>query len=203
MPAVFLSAAVYLCVAIGLGIFKSAWWALLLYHAVVVAALWREGPGTAWRTVRRGWSTREGVLTCVLTGSNGLALLLLWRIVAREPDALAASLARVGLAAGSWWLFFAYYATIHPVLEELFWRHRLLSHRRGIAFTDVAFAGYHALVLPLFLPWPWVVVTVLLLVSIAWWWRRLNLTRGGLAVPVVSHAVAGLGTMIAASLLRR
>lgn len=199
----FLAAFPYLCMAIGLHVLKSAWTALLLYHAVTLVVLRPGGPAAAWRVARSGWSPGLGLGMCGLSVSNGLALLLLWRIVARDPDALSAGLARLGLASGSWWLFAAYYVTVHPVIEELFWRHRLLSHRRGVAFTDIAFAGYHALVLPLFLSWFWVAVTVLLLASVAWLWRRLNLARGGLAVPIASHAFAGIGTMIAVILLRR
>jgi hypothetical protein len=200
---VVLAAVPYLCMVIGLNALRSGWTALLLYHAFILLVLRPGGPAAARRVARSGWSPGLGLGMCALSVSNGLALLLLWRIVAREPDALSANLARLGLASASWWLFAAYYVTVHPALEELFWRHRLLSHRRGVAFTDLAFAGYHALVLPLFLPWFWVAVTVLLLASIAWLWRRLNLARGGLAVPIASHAFAGIGTMVAVSLLRR
>ena len=39
-----------------------------------------------------------------------------------------------------------YYATVHPVLEEIFWRGYLSRAHRSPVVTDVAFAGYHVVV---------------------------------------------------------
>ena len=51
------------------------------------------------------------------------------------------------------------------------------------------------------MPWYWVVPVVLLLAGVGWVWRALVMRLGGPAVPIVSHACAGLGTIAAASIL--
>ena len=201
-PAALLAAlAPYLSCSLGIHLIHSAWAALLLYHAAIAAVVFRRGLKSARIEACRGWSTRWGLglaLVCLL---NGGALLLLWRFVARNPGDLSGQLAHLGFTQGSWWLFGAWYVLVHPILEELFWRCTLTSGRSGPALPDLAFAGYHSIVLIAFMPWYWVVPVVLLLAGMGCVWRALVRRLGGPAVPIVSHACAGLGTFAAASLL--
>jgi hypothetical protein len=201
-PAVLLAAlSPYVSSALGIHVFHSAWAALLLYHAAIAAVVLRRGLKPACVEACRGWSTPWGLGLALLCLGNGGALVLLWRFVARDPGALSGQLARLGLAQGSWWLFGAWYVLVHPILEELFWRRTLTSGRSGPAFPELAFAGYHSIVLIAFMPWYWVVPVVLLLAGMGWVWRRLVMRLGGPAVPIVSHACASLGTIAAASIL--
>ena len=191
----------YVSSALGIHVIHSAWAALLLYHAAIAAVVFRRGLKPACVEACRGWSTSWGLGLALACLGNGAALLLLWRFVARDPGALSEQLARLGLAQGSWWMFGAWYVLVHPILEELFWRCTLTSGRSGPAFPELAFAGYHSIVLIAFMPWYWVVPVVLLLAGVGWVWRALVMRLGGPAVPIVSHACAGLGTIAAASIL--
>lgn len=195
-PAALLAALTpYLSCALGVHLIHSAWAALLLYHAAIAIVVFRHGLNSARIEACRGLGL---ALVCL---SNGGALLLLWRIVASNPGDLSGQLARLGLSDGSWWLFGAWYVVVHPILEELFWRCTLTSGRTGPAFSDLAFAGYHGIVLIAFMPWFWVVPVVLLLAGMGCVWRALVRHLGGPAVPIVSHAFAGLGTIAAVSIL--
>jgi hypothetical protein len=191
----------YASCALGLYLLHSAWAALLIYHAAIAAVVLRRGLRPVFADVRRGWSTPQGIALSLLCLGNGGALLLLWRFVALDPSGLSRQLTRLGLAGGSWWLFSAWYVLAHPVLEELFWRCDLASDRKGPAWPDLAFAGYHAIVLIAFLPWFWVLPVVALLAGTAWSWRVMSRRLGGPAVAIVAHACAGLGTIAAATIL--
>jgi CAAX protease family protein len=55
-----------------------------------------------------------------------------------------------------------FYALIHSLLEEYYWRwfvfgelRRLVSVPTAIVVSSIAFMGHHAIVLPEYLPWPW------------------------------------------------
>jgi membrane protease YdiL (CAAX protease family) len=191
----------YVSSALGIHVIHSAWAALLIYHAAIAAVVFRRGLKPACVEACRGWSMSWGLGLALICLANGGALLLLWRFTARDPGALSEQLARLGLAQESWWLFGAWYVLVHPILEELFWRCTLTSGRFGPAFPDLAFAGYHSIVLIAFMPWYWVLPVVLLLAGMGWVWRVLVRRLGGPAVPIVSHACAGLGTIAAASIL--
>lgn len=201
-PAALLAALTpYVSSALGIHLLHSAWAALLPYHAAIAAVVFQRGLRATCTEACRGWSMSWGLGLALVCLSNGGALVLLWRFVARHPGELSEQLARLGLTQGSWWLFGAWYVLVHPILEELFWRCTLLSARSGPAFPDLIFAGYHSIVLIAFMPWYWVVPVVLLLAGMACAWRAAVRRLGGPAVPIVSHACASLGTIMAASFL--
>jgi hypothetical protein len=191
----------YASVWIGLHGLHSAWSAVGLYHLGIVATLFadRFRPRAALPDAFRN---RLALPTIVACAACGPVLLLLWPVIARADATLGSTLSRYGLSGGSWWLFAGYYATVHPVLEEALWRGRLLSSHTALAPSDIAFAGYHLLVLPLFVTWPWVIVSGIILTATAWAWRVITLHTGGLAVPITAHLVADIGVILAASLLR-
>ncbi len=201
--AAFLCAVPYFVVAGGLLLLRSGWAALLFYHAAMalVLTVFSRRPARSWN-LRAGWSGRTGVPMLLLCGGTGGVFWLLWPTVARDPAHLAARLDAFGLSGPALVLFAAWYSTVHPLLEESYWRGLLGSAQRGPVLSDAAFAGYHALVLPFFVRWPWVVVSFLALTTIAWAWRRLAGRHGGLAIPVLAHAVADLSTMAAVFVLR-
>lgn len=181
-------------------VFRSAWVAFLAYHAwmAIVVLLARGSPRRTSlpRWITGGWSSRQALALAVFGAASGPLLVALWPIAERVP--LSTMLAELGLGGASLWIFAAWYVTVHPVLEEAFWRGRLLSRARGLAGTDVAFAGYHLLVLPLFLLPHWAAIAFPLLAATAWFWRQVALRGGGLAVVIASHAAAGIATMAAA-----
>jgi hypothetical protein len=187
----------FVAVAAGIHLLRSAWAAILIYHFGIVLSLGLKGTWKSCRSIGLGWSMGTGAAVCLLAAGCGPLLFLLWGIVTRQPDTLSASLSGLGLTGGSWWIFSIYYIVVHPALEEIFWRDHLLRDRRGLSLFDIAFAGYHLLVLPLFIRLHWALISFVVLALIAWLWRVITLRHRGLAIPVVSHAVASLSTIAA------
>jgi len=191
----------YAAILIGLHGLGSAWLAILLYHAGIALYLLRAKRENLTSSLLRGWDPASGAALSLLCVGNGPLLVILWPMVAIEPGSLSTGLTTAGLGGVSGWLFAGYYVSVHPVLEEALWRGALFSDRRGIAASDVAFAGYHALVLPYFVRIGWVPVVCVILALVAWMWRRAVRNFHGLAIPIVTHALAGLATMAAAYIL--
>jgi hypothetical protein len=69
--------------------------------------------------------------------------------------------------------------------------------------ADVAFAGYHVLVLCMFIKLPWALVSFGVLLFAAWSWRQLAARYSGLGVAIASHAVADLSVIAVAEYLIR
>lgn len=205
----------YVGLFVGLYVLDSVWAAILLYHAGIIAGLIlmrSRGLGTA---LRSGWRGEVLWITCLVGAAGGGFVYELWPIVKLDGLVLRDALARLGLAGKAWWAFVAYFVTIHPVLEELFWRealvHRVSGGRddppgsglRRPTWLDALFAGYHVLVLSLFLQPVWVVVSFVVLLTVGWLWRLAAVRWRGLGVPVLSHAVADASIMGAVVALTR
>ncbi|MFC1572202.1 type II CAAX prenyl endopeptidase Rce1 family protein [Candidatus Eisenbacteria bacterium] len=191
----------YVAILAGLHWLGSAWVTILLYHAGLLLYMLCTRTNHRGRRLLAGWNTRAGAAVSVLCAGSGPLLVLLWPAIARENSRLASSLISLGLDGASWWLFVVYYVGVHPIIEEVFWRGVQSSGRRGISIADIAFAGYHALVLPFFVRGLWVLVVSVILMLVAWFWRRLATRYDGLAIPIASHAIAGLSTMAATGVL--
>ncbi len=200
----------YAAVLIGMYALSSVWLTMGLYHLGVLAFMLLRPNGPGRCALLRGWRNGPGLLlglACVLSGvSIYLAFPLAAAIGAGPADASAASglagaLAGFGAGGAGFWLLFVWYVALTPWIEELFWRGRLGSTRRGLDASDILFAGYHVLVLLKFLQWPWVVLAFASLAAAAWAWRWAMRATGGLAIPVATHAVADISTMIAVYML--
>jgi hypothetical protein len=188
------------CAAVftGLDIAGSAWSAILLYHAILVALLLAGRGKTLIPGLLDGWNGRLVIIPGVLSVLCGPALVLLWPLMDNTPSGMGGALAEFGLQGMSWWLFAAYYVSVHPILEEIFWRGTRGRGSRGIVFADAAFAAYHAVVLRHFLALPWIALVFVVLTAVSWLWRRVAEHCEGLAIPLISHALADLGIMAAA-----
>lgn len=191
------------CIAVLAGLYylRSAWAVILLYHAVIVIYLFLTRHDRPRPELFRGWDTFPGVGLILLCACSGPLLILLWPLIENVKGSLSSTLDAFGLHGISWWLFAAFFVSIHPVLEELFWRDALRTRNRGIDIADVAFAAYHVLVLIHFLKIPWVILVFVILVLVSWLWRRIAVRYNGLAIPLVSHMTAGLGIMTATYIL--
>lgn len=193
------------CIAVLAGLYylRSAWATILLYHAVIVIYLFLTRRNRAWPALFRGWHTSTGIGLILLCACSGPLLVILWPVIENVHGNLSAALDSFGLHGARWWLFAAYYVSMHPILEEIFWRDALAERNRRIDIADVAFAAYHVLVLLLFLKIPWVIVVFVILVLVSSLWRRIAGRYHGLAIPAISHMTAGLGIMTATYLLTR
>ena len=112
-----------------------------------------------------------------------------------RPAPEAERLAGLGIQAGMLLPLATYYCLVNPWLEEVIWRGRLGSGHPLPNRWDLAFAGYHALVLAQFVTLGWTLVAVAALAVVAWLWRRLSSRAGGLAMPAVAHATANVSLM--------
>ncbi len=187
----------FVSIAVGIYLLHSAWCAILFYHAGILFILIINGQRDIWHGVFSGWNSFSGIVMLLLVVGNGPLFILLWPFISLQPGILSESLSDLGLSGISLWIFAAWYAAVHPLLEEVFWRKYLLSSSRRPTLTDCAFAAYHILVLILFLRLPWVIISFLVLTMTAWLWRRFAIRYRGLAIPIVSHAAAGISTLAA------
>ena len=192
----------YVAVVVGLDMARSGVLAYALYNAGMAVVLWKAGWLSRARQLLLGWEGRIGgalLLGAVLAVG---AVLVTWPAWI-ELVVLRARLAAIGLEGTAWTALVWYHALANPWLEELYWRGLLADGRRGVSKGDIAFAGYHVLVLRHFITPGWQLTIFLLLVLTAWIWRRASRQVGGLLPAVVSHAVGGGGALLAMAALLR
>jgi hypothetical protein len=184
MTAPYLAVAVFWCV------FRSAWLAILAYHAQIL--WWSRGALPLLSKPR--WTP----LT-LLVAPSALAGPLCWVLLPYVTRvALSDWLAAYGLAGAGLAGMVLYYGLVHPVLEQSHWAP--LRERTPVA--HIAFAGYHVLVLYSLLAVPWVAACFVVLAAASWLWQRMQRASGSLVPPIASHIAADLGMVIAAWLLR-
>jgi hypothetical protein len=193
----------FAAVATGLFAAHSAWAAILLYHAGILAVLCTGGRRRVFLKAFKGWCTAAGVAGAVTGAFAGIVIYVLWPYIETSNGGLRFMLSRFGLTGSSWIAFAVYYATVHPLLEEMQWRGNDLSRGPGSSWLDAAFAGYHVLVLQYFISPLWIAVSFLVLFLISWLWRTLAGRFDGLAVPLLSHTVADASIIIAANQIAR
>jgi membrane protease YdiL (CAAX protease family) len=179
----------YFAVLLGVYGFSSAWTALLLYQAGVIALIVATGDSSWWRRFR-GWNTGWGIGFIFFGAGGGLLFHLLWPLLGLED--LRFQLSQLGLSGAGVPIFLLYFAIVHPWLEELLWRDYLAGTSPLPEMRDLLFAGYHALVLRFFLEWYWVIVSVSILLGAAWIWRRLAIRFQGVLLPTISHLAGDL-----------
>ena len=191
----------YVAVLIGLYGLHNAWSSIILYHLGMVVILTLT---KSWWLGKRllSWQAYL-VLLVVVIGSalSGIIVFYLWSIMKLPELVLGAELTNLGLSQTPWILFMFYYFTINPLLEEIFWRGYLGSPKVAPIWGDFWFAGYHTLVLYLFIGLPWVAASFLVLVAAGWFWRQITRIYGGLMMPILSHAAADAGIIGAIFLL--
>ena len=191
----------YLAVLVGLYWFDSAWPAMLIYHALMLAVLARKRQRARFRQVLAGWRRGAGAAAVAFGLGAGVLLFFLAPPAGLDVARLDPILARIGLSGSGFLAFAIYYSLVNPGLEEAFWRGALGSDARGVVAADVLFAGYHLLVLHFFVGWIWLPVALVVLTAAAWLWRQATARYGGLAIPVVSHLAADASLMVAVGLL--
>ena len=176
----------YLAVGVFWCGFSSAWLAILAYHAQVL--LWSHGRLRGMR-----WGAGRRVLLLALP--TAIVGPLVHHLLPLMTDAdLSAWLAGHGLSRLSLAAMIPYFGLMHPFLEQLHWA----PLREETPLAHPLFAGYHVLVLHSLLAVPWLVVCFAVLTAASAMWHRMAGRTGGLAGPVVSHALADLGIAIAA-----
>ncbi len=189
----------YLAVITGLYCLHSAWAAVLIYDVGMLAVLVTRRFN--WNRMFRGWKWRMATTLIIVGMLAGPAILVLqeW-LFGSSGDAvvsLRSSLVALGLDTRSWLWLAIYFPVVNPFLEEAFWRGELISTGARVTVADVAFAGYHVLVLLQFTHIAAAVVAGILILGAAFVWRHCALRYHGLAVPFVSHLAANLAIILA------
>jgi membrane protease YdiL (CAAX protease family) len=192
----------YVTVVIGLYVFNNAWVAFLPYHVAIVVVLALYGELAWLKKLKEGFSVKPVLLTGLPCLVAGVLIYALWPIASIEGCDLDEEINAMGFGGGLWFVMIAYSFVINPWFEEAFWRGFLGSKKRGLVVTDFLFAGYHILVLVLYLRPIWIVVAAIMLTGGAWFWRQLASRYKGLAVAAVTHLVADIGIMTAIHHLR-
>jgi membrane protease YdiL (CAAX protease family) len=164
-----------------------AWFALALYHSGMIMALvaWRRD----LRELTRGWRPATGLALVLAGAATGPLLIVLYPLARTSSAPVGEILRSMDLAGAAWIPFALYYSFIHPGIEEAYWRGLVPEHTHP-AWSDLAYGGYHALVLARFAAWPAAVATALGLAATGMVWRRVARATGGLAVPWACHLAA-------------
>jgi membrane protease YdiL (CAAX protease family) len=193
----------YIAVLIGMYLFHSAWLAVLLYHAGIVAVLLYRKPTGLWRKIGSGYKARlliPGMAICALAAP---VVYFMWPWFAASEHILPSWLTAYGLDGWTWLLFIPYFSIVHPVLEEVHWRAISPTGFPIICREDLLFSGYHVLVLFQLVKAPGLVLVFAVLAGSSIFWRWTAQRLGGYALPILTHAVADAGVVIAVYCLQR
>ena len=191
----------YIAVIIGMYVFKNAWLAILLYHAGIIIFLTKVKSEFSMKSVFSGWEIKTAIISILLCSLAGLILYQLESHIKIFDSDFNKTLAEMGLKGTSWLIFSIYFVTVHPVLEEMYWRGVLSNSRKSISTGDSAFGGYHILVLMFFIELPFLALAFLVLSFASWYWRTVSNSHKGLIIPILSHSVADLSVIVAANYL--
>ena len=191
----------YVAVLIGLYILKNAWVAIGLYHLGISVFLITCDNSKLLRKTRMGWNSLAVLLSIVMSAMIFPILFFFWGLMQLENTPLNSVLSNFGLHGASWFFFMIYFSTVQPLLEELYWRGYLGCDYKHFSWTDLAFAGYHILVLAWFIKLPWLVIAFIILLITAYIWRHFASKYEGLIVPLLSHIVADMSIIVAVYVL--
>ncbi len=167
---------------------------VLGYHLLILIGLALRRPQYSWRPLGRKSLWIASALICLLAGP---ALYLLWPVIGKGDGRLLLWLSAHGLSGLSWMIFLPYFALVHPVLEELHWRGFTGGISQRIHWVDLAFAGYHVLVLyPLVQP-AWLTLLFVILAASSAIWRHWSSMYRSVGLAVMTHTLADASVILA------
>lgn len=191
----------YAAVLIGMYAFRSAWLSVLLYHLGVIAFMMIRRPSNPWKTLWAGTGNPlilPAVVVCALAAP---VVYFMWPLFQPSETVLPEWMARFGLTGMAWLLFIPYFSIAHPILEEIHWRRLAPVRFVGLCWQDLLFAGYHIVVLCQLIYWPWLFLVFGILTGSSVFWRWAAARFGGYGLPVLTHAAADAGVVIAVHFL--
>jgi hypothetical protein len=187
----------YIAVVVGLYLFSSAWLSLLLYHGLMLVYIIFDRMKNV-PVKRRKINIRRTIFLSAICSFAGVLAYLLWGLVRKDNIELEIRLAGYGLSGVGKYIFILYFSTVHPFLEEVFWRIKLNDSTRVLSFNDLAFAGYHLLVVSLFIKIPFVIISFIGLIIISAVWRAVYRKYGDVITLFASHAAADMSIIVVA-----
>lgn len=193
----------FVAVGTGLYVFRSAWFAILCYHFLILIVLGIRWNQFSLKTLFKGWNSRLAFVLIIISLFSGPAIYFSWPHLQSGDFSLQVKLAQLGLHSKSLLIFCAYYSISTPLLEETLWRGLFANASKYPAWSDFFFAGYHVLVLVLFVKPGYVILSFLTLLITAWIWRLIANKFNGLFIPLLSHFAADLSIISALFILSR
>ncbi len=186
----------YVTVLFGLYVLKNAWIAIAFYHFGITVFLIAGRRNRLLKRVCAGWNPLMAAASVVMSVMIFPIIFFFWGHMQLESTPLKSALANFGLHGTSRFFFMIYFSTVHPFLEELYWRGHLGYGHKHFSWTDFAFAGYHILVLAWFIKPLWLVIAFIVLTAVAYIWRHIAFKLEGLAVPLLSHIAADVSIIV-------
>jgi len=187
---------VYIAVAVGLFIFRTAWSSLLTFHLAILISLWVAKPNIPIRTLFTSRNFQWILISILLCGSTGITLYFFWDKFGVAEN-LAEHVEAIGLNPSTWIWFIAYFTLVNPFMEEYFWRGYLGSPTSNFYLSDFLYAGFHGLILLNKVQANMIVYSLALLVLAGWFWRQIARIDGGLLAPVLGHTAADFAILMA------
>lgn len=184
----------YLAVFLGMLTLRSAWGALVGFHLALLPLLVTRRQTFSPRFLAP--LSKSILLPVAATGlSAGLGLWFIWPAAGLPAD-FSARVAVLGLSGLIWLPFIAYFTLVNPWLEEAYWRDALTSPSPYPAPVDFLFAGYHLIILSLFVRPVWMLIAFLILTTASWFWRQVSRYTGSLMPAVLSHMLADFSILM-------
>ncbi|MCA2001859.1 MAG: CPBP family intramembrane metalloprotease [Chloroflexi bacterium] len=187
----------YFAVWAGLFLFRSAWTALLGFHAAILIILALMRPRLPSAVLFKSERFRWVAASVLFSLAGGIGLRLFWNMFGIASD-LPAQLDALGLNESSWAGFIAYFSLVNPFVEEYFWRGVLDDGARGLRPVDFLYAGYHALILWGKVHFLSIVFALAVLVLAGWFWRQISRLDKGLLAAVLGHMAADFSILTVA-----
>ncbi len=183
----------YLAVAFGMLILRSAWGALIGFHLTLLLPLLLNR--------RRAWLLLAPVssrvlLPLALSGLvAGFGLWFAWPLTGIPAD-YPLRVELLGLRQDTWLPFMAYFILVNPFLEEIYWRGILGSDSPLPQPVDFLFAGYHLIILALFVLPLWGCIGFFVLAGAGWLWRQISRCAKSLLPTTLFHALADASILL-------
>ena len=170
---------------------------MISYHVLLFIVILQNTGDYTIKNIFRGFNGYIAILVCIPPALSGLVLYFLWPLLKLDVIVFADKLAEFGIHGQLWTVFIPYYILFTPWLEEYYWRGILGSGKKFPDMSDLLFAGYHILVLFLFIKPVWVMLIFIILVFSAWIWRLIKIKFNGLLIPFISHLLADMSIIFA------
>ena len=190
----------YFAIITGLYIFRNIWIAMVSYHLGILLIAVFSNNLHQFRNLIKGWSLSLTIMITLSCAINGVLIYYLWPFISVCSN-LSTKLFELGLNDDNWILLIIYYTIFTPWLEEFYWRNLLASKSNQPDISDIMFAGYHLFVLAIFIKPGFLPIVFITLLVAAYFWRSISRKLDGLLIPVISHTVADISTILAVYLL--
>lgn len=183
----------YLTVAFEMMILRSAWGALIGFHLGLIPLLLSN-----WKRTHPLLApiSLPVLIPVAFAGlAAGIGLWLAWPLMEIPVD-FPARISALGLRKDTWLPFITYFTLVNPFLEEIYWRGILGSDSCLPQPVDFLFAGYHIIIMALFVTPLWVLIGFLILTGVGWLWRQVSRHTKSLLPAALFHMLADFSILI-------